>query len=102
MIVDASVFEFREFNRKRRRSRAEHGNSVKIEITCITPVLHAFLDFFQVSLAFNMFSTLVLMSVSNRAKIGQNDYSDSYIESTTVFSDIICITLCYYYCIIKQ
>ena len=37
----------------------EHGNSVKIEITCITPVLQAFLDFFQISLAFNMFSTLV-------------------------------------------
>ena len=25
----------------------EHGNSVKIEITCITPVLQAFLDFFS-------------------------------------------------------
>ena len=41
----------------------EHGNSVIIEITCITPVLHAFLDFFQISLAFNMFSTLVLVEV---------------------------------------
>ena len=38
----------------------EHGNSVKIEITCITPVLQAFLDFFQISLAFNM---LVLVEV---------------------------------------
>ena len=34
----------------------EHGNSVKIiEITSIKPVLHAFLDFFQISLAFNMY-----------------------------------------------
>ena len=34
----------------------EHGNSVKIEITSIIPVLQAFLDFvFQISLAFNMF-----------------------------------------------
>ena len=41
----------------------EHGNSVKIEITCITPVLQAFLDFFQISLAFYMFSTLVLVEV---------------------------------------
>ena len=41
----------------------EHGNSVKIEITCITPVLQAFLDFYQISLAFNMFSTLVLVEV---------------------------------------
>ena len=41
----------------------EHGNSVKIEMTSITPVLQAFLDFFQISLAFNMFSTLVLVEV---------------------------------------
>ena len=42
----------------------EHGNSVKISITCITPVLQAILDFFlQISLAFNMCSTLVLVEV---------------------------------------
>ena len=41
----------------------EHGNSVKVEITCSTPVLQAFLVFFQISLAFNMFSTLVLVEV---------------------------------------
>ena len=28
------------------KAEEEHGNSVKIEITSITPVLHAFLDFF--------------------------------------------------------
>ena len=40
----------------------KHGNSVKIEITSITPVLQAFIDFLpQISLAFNMFSTLVLV-----------------------------------------
>ena len=33
----------------------EHGNSVKVEITCITPVLPGFLDLFQILLAFNMF-----------------------------------------------
>ena len=65
MIVDASVFEF---NRKRRRRKEEeeaeeHGNFVKVKITCITPVLQAFVDFFQISLAFNMFSTLVLVEV---------------------------------------
>ena len=31
---------------------AEHGNSVKIEITSITPVLHAFLDFFPDIISF--------------------------------------------------
>ena len=41
----------------------EHGNSVKVEITCSTLVLQCFLDFFQISLAFNMFSTLVLVEV---------------------------------------
>ena len=74
---------------------------MKIEITCITPVLQAFLDFFQISLAFNMFSTLVLVkvklsgklkvkteiSVFTWANIGQNDHSNPYIESTTVLSD---------------
>ena len=38
-----------------------YGNSVKIEITSITPVLRAFLDFFQISLAFNIFPTLVMV-----------------------------------------
>ena len=47
MIVDASGFEFREFNRKEEEEESEeHGNSVKIEIKKITPVLLAFLDFF--------------------------------------------------------
>ena len=30
----------------------EHGNSVKIEITCLTPVLQAFLDFFPDIISF--------------------------------------------------
>ena len=30
----------------------EHGNSVKIEITCITPVLQAFLDVFPDIISF--------------------------------------------------
>ena len=51
MIVDALVFEFQEFNRKRRTTRTEqeedeeHGNSVKVEITSTTCVSKAFLDF---------------------------------------------------------
>ena len=40
--------------------RRSHGNSMKIEITSITPALQIF---FQISLAFNMFSTLVLVEV---------------------------------------
>ena len=40
-----------------------HGNSQKVEITSITPVLQGFLDFFQISLAFNKFSTLMLVEV---------------------------------------
>ena len=39
----------------------EHGNSVKILITCITPILQSFLDIFQISLAFNIFPILVLV-----------------------------------------
>ena len=41
----------------------EHGKSVKVEIKSITPVLQAFLDFFQISLASNMICTLVLVEV---------------------------------------
>ena len=37
--------------------------TLKISITCITPVLEAFLDFFLISLAFNMFPTLMLVEV---------------------------------------
>ena len=50
----------------------EHGNSVKVEITCITPVLQAFLDFFQISLALNMVSTLVLVEVKLSGKHSKN------------------------------
>ena len=41
----------------------EHGNSVKIEITSITPEHEHFLMLFQISLAFNIFPTLVLVEV---------------------------------------
>ena len=51
-----AVIEILLFNRKKK----QHGNSVKIEITSITPVLQAFLDL-KKSLAFKMFSTLVLV-----------------------------------------
>ena len=74
---------------------------MKIEITCITPVLQAFLDFFQISLAFNIFSTFGVgiseiewklkvktdIAVFPWANIGKNDHNNSYIESTTLLSD---------------
>ena len=47
-----------------KEEESEEHVSVKIEITCIIPVFQAFLDFFlQISLAFNMFSTLMLVEV---------------------------------------
>ena len=67
MFVGVSIIEILLFNRKKQKKKKqdeEHGNSVKISITCITPVLQAILDFFpQISLAFNMCSTLVLVEV---------------------------------------
>ena len=42
-IVDASVLEFREFNRKKKEE--EHGKSVKVAIISNTPVSQDFLDF---------------------------------------------------------
>ena len=66
MIVDASVLSFMSsIGKEAEEEEEEHGNSVKIEITSITPVLHAFL-----------------------ANIGQNDHTNPYIESTTVLSGI--------------
>ena len=61
LIVGVSVIEILLLNLKQKKN-----NSVKIEITCSTPVLQAFLAFlafFQISLAFNMFSILVLVEV---------------------------------------
>ena len=80
----------------------EHGNSVKIEITRITPVLQAILDFFPDIISFQHVFHLGVgrsqiewklkaktqISVFQWAKIGQNDHSNPYIESTTVLSDI--------------
>ena len=76
---------------------------MKISITCITPVLQAILDFFPDIISFQHVFHLGVgrsqiewklkaktqISVFPWAKIGQNDHSNPYIESTTVLSDII-------------
>ena len=76
---------------------------MKISITCITPVLQAILDFFPDIISFqHVFHLGVGRSqiewklkaktqilVFPWAKIGQNDHSNPYIESTTVLSDIV-------------
>ena len=74
---------------------------MKILITCITPVLQAILDFFPDIISFQHVFHLGVgrsqiewklkaktqISVFPWAKIGQNDHSNPYIESTTVLSD---------------
>ena len=74
---------------------------MKITITCITPVLQAILDFFPDIISFQHVFHLGVgrsqiewklkvktqISVFPWAKIGQNDHSNPYIESTTVLSD---------------
>ena len=74
---------------------------MKISITCITPVLQAILDFFPdiISLqhVFHLgvgrsqiewkLKVKTQISIFPWAKIGQNDHSNPYIESTTVLSD---------------
>ena len=89
-----------------KEAEEEHGNAVKIEITSITPVLHAFLHFisdivsFQHVIHFGVgisqiewkLKVKTEISVSHRAKIGQNDHSNPYIESTTVLSDKLIIS----------
>ena len=76
---------------------------MKIEITCITPVLQAILDFFPDIISFQHVFHLGVgrsqiewklkaktqISVFPWAKIGQNDHSNPYIESTTVLSDSV-------------
>ena len=74
---------------------------MKISITCITPVLQAILDFFPDIISFQHVFHLGVgrsqiewklkaktqISFFPWAKIGQNDHSNPYIESTTVLSD---------------
>ena len=74
---------------------------MKISITCITPVLQAILNFFPDIISFQHVFHLGVgrsqiewklkvktqISVIPWAKIGQNDHSNPYIESTTVLSD---------------
>ena len=103
MFVGFVVIEIRLFNRKKIEEEAEaeeaeeeeHGNSVKISITCITPVLQAILDFFPDIISFQHVFHLGVgrsqsewklkvktqISVFPWAKIGQNDHSNPYIES---------------------
>ena len=75
---------------------------MKISITFITPVLQAILDFFPDITSFQhvfhlgvgrsqmewKFKVKIQILVFPWAKIGQNDHSNPYIESTTVLSDI--------------
>ena len=77
---------------------------MKISITCITPVLQAILDFFPDIISFQhvfhlgvgrsqmewKFKVKTQILVFPWAKIGQNDHSNPYIESTTVLSDNYC------------
>ena len=97
MFVGFTVIEIRLFQpgEEEEAEDEEHGNSVKIEITSITPVLRAFLDFFSDVISFQHVSHFGdgisqiewKLKVSHWAKIGQNDLSNPYIESTTVLSD---------------
>ena len=75
---------------------------MKISITYITPVLQAILYFFPDIISFQHVFHLGVgksqiewklkvktqISVFPWAKIGQNDHSNPYIESTTILSDI--------------
>ena len=81
---------------------------MKISITCVTPVLQAILDFFPDIISFQHVFHLGVdrsqiewklkaktqISVFPWAKIGQNDHSNPYIESTTVLSDNVMQILC--------
>ena len=104
MLVGVSVIEILLFNPEEEAEEEEdeeHGNSVKISITCITPILQALLDFFPYIISFQHVFHLgvgrsqiqwklkvkIQISVFPWAKIGQNDHSNPYIESTTVLSD---------------
>ena len=82
---------------------------MKISITCITPVLQAILDFFPDIISFQYVFHLDVgrsqiewklkvktqISVFPWAKIGQNDHSNPYIESTTVLSVSVSIITMY-------
>ena len=89
MFVRVSVIEVLLFNRKKKQKKK---NMVKIEITCIAPVLQAFLNFFPVIISFqhvlhlgvgrsqieSKLKVKTQISVFPWAKIGQNDHSNPY------------------------
>ena len=91
MFVGFVVIEIRLFNRKKKWKK--NMATVKISITCITPVLKDFLDFFPDIISFQHLPQLgvgrsqiecklkVKTSFSHRPKIGQNDHSNPYIEN---------------------
>ena len=101
MFVGVSVIEILLFQPEEEEEAEEHGNSVKISITCITPVLQAILDFFPDIISLQHVFHLGIgrcqiewklkvktqISVFPWANIGQNDHSNPYIDSTTVLSD---------------
>ena len=98
MFVGVSVIVKLLFNRKRKQRRTRQ----LCENTCFTPVLQAILNFFPDIISFQHVFHLGVgrsqiewklkvktqISVFPWANIGQNDYSNPYIESTIVLSDI--------------
>ena len=99
--VGVSVIEILLFNRKKKQKKQKKkmknmATLVKISITCITPVLQAifFPDIISFQHVFHLgvgrsqiewkLKVKTQISVFPWAKIGQNDHSNPYIESTTV------------------
>ena len=100
MFVGVSVIEILLFNRKKQK-KMKNMATLEISITCIIPVLQAIIDFFSDIISFQHVFHLGVgrsqvewkLKVKTQilvfpwAKIGQNDHSNPYIESTTVLSD---------------
>ena len=100
MFVGVSVIEILLFNRKKKKQKQKKQmknmeSLLKFQLHVLHLYYKIFLIFLQISLAFNMCSTLVLVEVKlsgNKsvfpwAKI--NYHSNPYIKSTTVLSNYV-------------
>ena len=70
MLVGVSVIEILLFNRKKKKKQKKMKNmaTLKISVLHLYYILQAFLDFFLLSLAFNMFPTLMLVEWKLKVK----------------------------------
>ena len=105
MFVGVSVIEILLFNRKKKKQKKKKQKQKKMKNKFKLHVLYLYYKLFLIFLNIISFQHVFHLGVGRSQiewklkaktqipKIGQNDHSNPYIESTTVLSDTFCTVI---------